>query len=74
MHETGEGGTKDYKLAVSAYEQACDLGSSRGCYNLAAMYKRGHGVPVDNTIAISLNRKSCALGYKPACGDNAIKD
>lgn len=48
---------KDWKLAASYAEKACELGDAPACHNLAIMHERGDGVPVDKKKAAELKAR-----------------
>ena len=54
--------------AASLFEQACDTGEARGCYNLALLHGSGRGVSRDASRASALFVRACQAGYEPACG------
>src|SRR5258706_12178152 len=56
LHESGDGVTKDLKLAMTLYQRGCDEGSLLGCTNLGAMYTNGVGVPKDEALAVKLDQ------------------
>ena len=53
--------------AVELYKKACDIGLSKGCYNLAFHYDTGNGVQQDKRKAVEFFEKTCNLGYSKGC-------
>ena len=53
---------------VERYRHACDGGDMTGCFNLANMYRRGRGVPMNDTLAGRFFRRACDGGDMQGCG------
>jgi TPR repeat protein len=49
------------------FSRACQLKEALGCENLAELYVRGKGVPMDKSKAEELLRRACQLGSQEAC-------
>ena len=49
------------------YQQACEGGEMRGCYNLGVMYRTGTGVTQDLARAVSLYQEACDGGELEGC-------
>jgi uncharacterized protein len=64
LYASGMGGLKrDKKEAARWYQKAADQGHPLGQWNLAFMYVKGEGVPVDYTRARHLFRKAAENGF-----------
>jgi uncharacterized protein len=59
--------TQDQTRAAALYERACVLGDIRGCNNLAAMFEKGQGRPVDAKRAFVLYERNCDAKHALAC-------
>jgi len=57
----------NYTQASELFKKSCDMGDTKGCYNLGVAYEHGQGVSQDYTQASELFKKSCDMGYAPAC-------
>jgi TPR repeat protein len=53
--------------AADLYDRACTLGDVHGCNNLAVMFEKGIGRPLDLGRALSMYEKSCAADHALAC-------
>ncbi len=63
----GEGGVPE---AVKLYAKGCDLDSSNGCANLAAVLSEGGwGVEADLPRALDAFKKACKLGDSESCAE-----
>lgn len=66
MYHTGNGVSKDEKLAVEWYLKAAKQGHAIAQNNLAAMYENGRGTRVNNKAAAAWFRESADSGYSIA--------
>jgi TPR repeat protein len=57
----------DQSRVAALYEQACDAGFPKGCFNAGLQYERGKQVPKDMIHALALYEKGCAVGDMAAC-------
>lgn len=65
---SGLGGLKaDDARAADLYQRACDLGSVKGCNNLAVMFEKGEGRPVDRRRAFQLYEQTCRAEHALGC-------
>ena len=51
MYDKGQGGAKDYNMAVEWYKKAAIQNDSRAQFLLGVKYANGHGVLVDEKLA-----------------------
>ncbi len=58
--------------AFPEFQQACDGGNSRGCFQLAYAYESGHGVSQDYSSARNFYRSSCDQDVLEACSNLGI--
>src|SRR6185437_1503594 len=61
-YATGRTVPVDYARAVPLLTKGCDLNGDSGCYELAALYRDGHGVAVDLRRARELFARACRAG------------
>ncbi|MEO2068646.1 MAG: tetratricopeptide repeat protein [Desulfurobacteriaceae bacterium] len=57
----------NYKKALEFFKKAYDIGNSKGCYELGAMYQNGEGVGKNYQKAIEFYSKACELGEGKGC-------
>ena len=60
-------GYKDFMIAKVYYEKACDLGDSISCNDIASLYEKGKGVPIDMEKAKEYYAKACDFGDYYMC-------
>jgi TonB family protein len=65
-HESGIGTTWEPGRAVALYDMACTAGDGLGCFGLAGMYRRGHGVDADVALADTYTERALAA-WRAAC-------
>ena len=58
---------KEDDTAFRMATKACELGSARGCFVLAACHSLGQGTARDEHKALVSIRKACEGGFDPAC-------
>jgi len=57
----------DYNTARTLWQQGCNAGSMRDCYELAIVYRDGEGVAADLARATALTTRACEGGIGAAC-------
>lgn len=60
---------RDYKAALTSFEDAASQGVAEGLYLLGRMYFHGHAVRQDYTEAVQWYRLAAKRGYAPAMVD-----
>lgn len=57
----------DYDAARTLWQQGCDAGAFRDCYELGIMYRDGEGVPADGERYAALMTRACNGDIASAC-------
>lgn len=57
----------DFKAARELWQQGCDAGSLRDCYELGIVYRDGEGVAPDPARFVELMTRACEGGLGSAC-------
>jgi TIR domain/Sel1 repeat len=60
---------KDYVAAAPLFEQACNLGESKGCNAIGLLFENGEGVSRDIQKSAALYQKGCTGGNAAACSN-----
>jgi hypothetical protein len=60
---------KDYAAAAPLFEQACNLGETKGCNAIGLLYENGDGVSKDTQKSAALYQKGCTGGNAAACSN-----
>ena len=66
MYDKGQGGPKEYQLAIEWYTKAAKQNDSTAQYWLGVKYANGHGVPVDEKLAYAWFAIAFNNGYEKA--------
>ena len=61
-----------YTKAVVLFEQACNEGNAKGCFELGALYEKGNGVGQNKYQAVSLYTQACGGGDTYGCSNMAM--
>lgn len=64
----------DFKAARELWQQGCDAGSMRDCYELGIIYRDGEGVEPDRSRYIALMTRACDGGAGSACHNLAREE
>ena len=63
-------GNETTGVAIMAYEKACALGTSEGCFNMGLVHEQGSNRPVDLNKAAKWYSKGWELDQNPEAGRN----
>lgn len=63
---------KMYTEAATQFENACEHGNAKGCFQLGALYEKGDGVVQNKYKAVSLYTQACNGGETHGCSNIAL--
>jgi len=58
---------KNFVEAAKLFQQTCNEGYEKSCFNLGVMYRDGQGVAQNRQKAIELFSQSCTMGFDLGC-------